>query len=50
MCAIKTDNTVSFADPINIELKKGSIFEKSAEVGLQYVKSINVDRLLAPVL
>ena len=48
MCAIKTDNTVSFADPINIELKKGSIFEKSAEVGLQYVKSINVDRLLAP--
>lgn len=42
------NNMMAFADTMNIELKKGSIFEQSAEVGLEYVKSIDVDRLLAP--
>lgn len=45
---MEMNNASVFADTKNIELKKGSIFEKSAEVGLEYVKSIDVDRLLAP--
>ena len=45
---MEMNNASVFADTKNIELKKGSIFEISAEVGLEYVKSIDVDRLLAP--
>lgn len=38
----------NYADAADISLEKDSIFEKSAETGLEYVKSIDVDRLLAP--
>lgn len=38
----------SFADAADIRLEKDSLFEKSAQTGLSYVKSIDTDRLLAP--
>lgn len=38
----------NYADTADIALEDGSMFEKSAETGLEYVKSIDVDRLLAP--
>lgn len=38
----------NYADMKNISLEKGSLFEKSAEVGLSYISSIDIDRLLAP--
>lgn len=38
----------NYADTADIALEDGSMFEQSAETGLEYVKSIDVDRLLAP--
>lgn len=38
----------NFADTSDIKLEKDSMLEKSVQVGLDYVLSINVDRLLAP--
>ncbi len=38
----------NFADTANVTLEKDSVFEKSEQVGLDYVMSIDVDRLLAP--
>ncbi len=38
----------NYADTEDIELRDGSLFYESAETGLEYVKSIDVDRLLAP--
>lgn len=37
-----------FADTSNIRLTDGSLFEQSEEVGLEYIKNVDVDRLLAP--
>lgn len=37
-----------FADSANVTLEKDSVFEKSEQVGLDYIMSIDVDRLLAP--
>ncbi len=38
----------AFADPANITLEEGSLFEVSREVGYDYINTIDVDRLLAP--
>lgn len=45
---IKKNAEGGFADTADIRLESGSLFEQSAQVGLEYVKSIDVDRLLAP--
>lgn len=37
-----------FADTSNIKLKEGTLFADSMAVGLKYVKSVDVDKLLAP--
>lgn len=37
-----------FADTSNVSLTLNSTFEKSEQTGMEYVKSIDVDRLLAP--
>lgn len=42
------NETAHFADTRNVNLTKGSLFENSEETGMEYVKSIDVDRLLAP--
>ena len=44
----KADNTGNFAGTDRVNLEKDSLFEKSEQVGLKYVLSIDVDRLLAP--
>ena len=44
----KADNTGNFAGGDRVNLEKDSLFEKSEQVGLKYVLSIDVDRLLAP--
>ncbi len=44
----KIDNTGNFAGGDRVNLEKDSLFEKSEQVGLKYVLSIDVDRLLAP--
>lgn len=38
----------NFADPSDISLEEESVFWKSGQIGLNYIKSVNVDRLLAP--
>ena len=42
------NNTSHFADTENIRIAKGSMFKQSETVGLEYIKSIDPDRLLAP--
>lgn len=41
-------NTGSFADTAKVSLQKDSMFAQSEQVGLDYILSIDVDRLLAP--
>ena len=38
----------NYADTGNIRFSEKSLFEKSVNTGLRYIKSINVDKLLAP--
>mgnify|MGYP000220022768 CR=1 FL=1 len=44
----KQNNTGNFAGTDRVNLDKDSLFEKSEQVGLKYVLSIDIDRLLAP--
>lgn len=38
----------NFADTSLVNLKKGSLLEKSEQVGLDYILNVDIDRLLAP--